>query len=90
MARKTQSQNYLGVAKDLATSVIQPRGLLRKGVGLCHGIVGNAFCFLSLANAVRELQGDGHTSSEINAYEYANFALDHFDELKSVPNRPLA
>lgn len=33
---------------------------------------------------MRELQGDGHTSSEINAYEYANFALDHFDELKSV------
>ncbi len=90
MARKTQSQTYLEVAKDLATSVIQPRGLLRKGVGLCHGIAGNAFCFLSLANAVRELQGDGHTSSEINAYEYANFSLDHFYELKSVPDRPFS
>lgn len=92
MGRKRRNQSYLEVGKDLAASAIQPRGLLRKGVGLCHGIAGNAFCFLSLANAERELQGDGHTSSrEINAsYEYANFALDHFDELKSVPDRPFS
>jgi hypothetical protein len=78
MATKTQNQTYLEVAKDLAASVIQPRGLLRKGVGLCHGVSGNSFCFLSLANAMRELQGDGHTASEwINAAcEYANFAVD--------------
>ncbi len=94
MGRKTQSQSYLEVAKDLSASVIQPRGLLRKGVGLCHGIAGNAFCFLSLANAVRELQGDGHAASEINAsYEFANFALDHYydyDDLKFVPDRPFS
>lgn len=89
VARKTQNHSSLEAAKDVATSVIRPRGLLRKGVGLCHGIAGNAFCFLGLANAERELQGDGQTSSEINAaYEYANFALDHFDELKSIPDRP--
>lgn len=91
MGRKTQSQTYLDVAKDLAASVIRPRGLLRKGVGLCHGIAGNAFCFLSLANALHELHGGGHSSSEISAsYEYANFALDHFNELKYVPDRPFS
>jgi lantibiotic modifying enzyme len=92
MARKTQNQAHLEAAEDLAASVIQPRGLLRKGVGLCHGIGGNAFCFMSLANAKRELQGDHHASSKwINAsYAYANFALDHFDELKSIPDRPFS
>mmetsp|Transcript_2972 Transcript_2972/g.4336 ORF Transcript_2972/g.4336 Transcript_2972/m.4336 type:complete len:461 (-) Transcript_2972:528-1910(-) len=92
MATKTQNQTYLEVAKDLAASVIQPRGLLRKGVGLCHGVSGNSFCFLSLANAIREIQGDGHTSSKwINtACGYANFAVDHFDELKPIPDRPFS
>jgi len=92
LARKTQNQAYLDVGKDIATSVIQPRGLLRKGVGLCHGIGGNAFCFLSVAKAELELQGDDHALSKwINAsYAYANFALDNFEELKSVPDRPFS
>ncbi len=90
MGRKNRNQTYLEVAKGLTASVIRPRGLLRKGVGLCHGIAGNAFCFLSLANAVHELEGEEcHTSSEIDAaYQYANFALDHFDTLKYQPDRP--
>ncbi|KAL7495214.1 hypothetical protein ACHAWT_006933 [Skeletonema menzelii] len=89
MGRKNRNQTYLEVAKGLTASVIQPRGLLCKGVGLCHGIAGNAFCFLSLANAVHELEIESNTSGEINAsYQYANFALDHFDELKAVPDRP--
>ena len=89
MGRKIQNQAYLEVAKGLTASVIRPRGLLCKGVGLCHGIAGNAFSFLSLANAVHELEGEWDTSSEIDAaYQYANFALDHFDELKYKPDRP--
>ena len=89
LGRKNRNQTYLEVAKGLTASVIRPRGLLCKGVGLCHGIAGNAFCFLSLANAVHELEGECNTSGEINAsYQYANFALDHFDELKSLPDRP--
>ena len=41
---------YYKLAKCIAQNVIWPRGLLRKGVGLCHGIsvsVGNLNCSLS-------------------------------------------
>lgn len=94
MARTTQNVAYLDTAKDLAASVIQPRGLLKKGCGLCHGISGNAFVFLSLANAERTLRGGGdghdHVSEQwTNAtYEYANFALDHLIDIQDVPDRP--
>lgn len=93
MARKTQNETYLEVAKDLTASVIKPRGLLRKGVGLCHGISGNAFSFLSVSMAERDLYGDAHSDSSkwINAtYEYANFALDHLSELETTPDRPFS
>ena len=49
------SSKYLSLAKGITESVILPRGLLRKGVGLCHGISGNAYCFLSIWHA--ELKG---------------------------------
>ena len=35
--------SYQNLAYDIANQVIWPRGLLRKGVGLCHGISGNAY-----------------------------------------------
>ncbi|KAI8831705.1 hypothetical protein BC829DRAFT_494427 [Chytridium lagenaria] len=38
---------FLDVAKRAAEAVWE-RGVLRKGVGLCHGISGNAFVFLAL------------------------------------------
>ena len=90
MARKTQDETYLEEAKALAASVIQPRGVLRKGVGLCHGISGNAFSFLSVARAEHELTGNIDNSKECidSSYIYANFALDNFAELESTPDRP--
>mmetsp|Transcript_22604 Transcript_22604/g.33967 ORF Transcript_22604/g.33967 Transcript_22604/m.33967 type:complete len:465 (-) Transcript_22604:818-2212(-) len=38
---------YLNMACDLAECIWR-YGLLRKGPGLCHGIAGNAYCFLAL------------------------------------------
>ncbi|TPX58144.1 hypothetical protein SpCBS45565_g08072 [Spizellomyces sp. 'palustris'] len=40
-------QLFLDAAK-LAADVVWEKGLLRKGVGLCHGISGNAYVFLHL------------------------------------------
>lgn len=44
---------YLTRAKYIARNVIWQRGLLRKGVGLCHGISGNAYSFLAVYNGMR-------------------------------------
>ncbi|KAL7472815.1 hypothetical protein ACHAXS_013180 [Conticribra weissflogii] len=53
----TLSNDYLLRAQQLAKSVILPRGLLRKGVGLCHGISGNAYCFVSIHHTIMLDQG---------------------------------
>mmetsp|Transcript_18950 Transcript_18950/g.39076 ORF Transcript_18950/g.39076 Transcript_18950/m.39076 type:complete len:475 (+) Transcript_18950:18-1442(+) len=49
---------FLERAEVIAHKVLCRRGLIRKGVGLCHGIAGNAYCFLSLyrARKLRESQ----------------------------------
>jgi Lanthionine synthetase C-like protein len=66
---------YRDRAEQIANDVIWSRGLSRKGVGLCHGISGNAYVFLSLGQVDR-------------ATSFAMFALDHLDELESAPDRP--
>ncbi len=47
------NEMYLEKAKYIARNVIWPRGLLRKGVGLCHGISGNAYAFLAVYRGVQ-------------------------------------
>ena len=114
-------QHFLYKARGVAESVILPRGLLTKGVGLCHGISGNGLVLLSVYHAI---QMPGSEPGDVTeewlqyVYTYANFgkyehltspmrscvhrklttlrpvllscgvALDHLDELKSVPDRP--
>ena len=45
------AHHYQIKAQQIAECVLLPRGLLRKGVGLCHGISGNAFCFMAIYDA---------------------------------------
>lgn len=40
-------QKYLKLALD-AGEVVWQRGLLKKGYSICHGVAGNAYCFLDL------------------------------------------
>ncbi|GIQ92399.1 lanthionine synthetase C-like, partial [Kipferlia bialata] len=40
-----QAERYISHAIKMAETVWE-RGLLRKGVGLCHGIAGNGYAFL--------------------------------------------
>lgn len=54
---QTSSNDNLSRAKQIAKTVILPRGLLRKGVGLCHGISGNAYCFVSIHQTIMLVRG---------------------------------
>jgi len=92
-----QEEKYLFQAQDIARRVIFPRGLLKKGVGLCHGISGNAYALLALHRATvswnRNRNPDSsqgiHTTEWLNmAVNFAIFALEHLDELAEVPDRP--
>lgn len=76
---------YLNVAKE-AAEVVWRHGLLRKGVGLCHGIGGNGYVFLRLHDA---------TSDPIQlqrAYDFARYVLtvpsDARQQLLSAPDVP--
>ncbi|KAJ3330810.1 hypothetical protein HDU76_004778, partial [Blyttiomyces sp. JEL0837] len=63
-----------------AAEVVWQRGLLRKGVGLCHGISGNAFAFLALYK---------HTKNPIDydrAYKFFKLCLN-FEALKECDGR---
>jgi lantibiotic modifying enzyme len=77
----TNKQGYLDAAVRCGHAVWET-GLLRKGVGLCHGIAGNAYVFLRLARAT----GDEHWHDR--AVSFARFAVDHLHELASVPSKP--
>lgn len=62
--------------------LVWQRGLLRKGVGLCHGISGNGFCFLQLF----QFTGD---EKWLNAAKYfAGFAVKKLSEIGGLPDRP--
>jgi lantibiotic modifying enzyme len=91
---------YLVKAQNIATRVLIPRGLLKKGVGLCHGISGNAYALLAIHRATIKLrkkscldqaQDDSNLHSSewlAMAINFAVFALEKLDELKDVPDRP--
>ena len=79
----SNNDNYLTTAKRIALDVVWPRGLLYKGVGLCHGISGNAYAFLAIG---REDEDDASFQSK--AKYFANFALMHLAVLENVPDEP--
>ncbi|KAL7484892.1 hypothetical protein ACHAW6_010503 [Cyclotella cf. meneghiniana] len=86
---------FLERAEEIACSVLCRRGILRKGVGLCHGISGNAYCFLSLHRA-RQKEEENHSvmkscTSEkwlTWAHHFLSFAVSNFEELSNMPDHP--
>lgn len=88
---------YLNRAERIARDVIFNRGLLRKGVGLCHGIAGNAYAFLAVHRARRNISERANEESSSNiindefllmAQHFANFAIHKLPDLAHVPDRP--
>ncbi|SOV11878.1 G-protein coupled receptor, putative [Plasmodium sp. gorilla clade G2] len=64
--------------------LIWRKGLLKKGLGLCHGISGNGIIFLYLYN---------YTQNKIwylRAYKYALFSIKYFHKFCNIPDRPLS
>jgi len=70
---------YLAAARAAADHV-WAFGLLRKGVGLCHGIAGNGYAFLALFRVTREAE------YLQRAHDFAAFALS--PQGRSVLARP--
>jgi lantibiotic modifying enzyme len=62
---------YLAWA-ELAADVVWMRGLLRKGNGLCHGVAGNAYCFLAVFRC---------TDNDIYLHRARVFALAAQDDI---------
>ncbi len=88
---------FLERAEEIAHKVLCKRGLIKKGVGLCHGIAGNAYCFLSLYRARKRHESPHKSTSDCKskttewlqwAEHFAIFAIEHFDDLKDVPDHP--
>lgn len=75
-----ENGHYLQQARQIADEVVWPRGLLRKGVGLCHGIAGNAYALLAV--------GRTEPSFVCKAFSFFEFSLEHAEELDMVPDRP--
>lgn len=77
-----QEPKYLAWA-ELASDVVWTRGLLQKGNGLCHGIGGNAYCFLILYRA---------TGNDIYLFRARQFALSAEDpqveKYQRTPDHP--
>jgi hypothetical protein len=68
-----KDEKYLTVAKSAAEAVWQ-RGLLRKGLSICHGVGGNGFVFLKLWEATKVIENDRNTewgrTANMNKWHY--------------------
>jgi len=77
-------QLYLYAAEKCA-DVIWFRGLLKKGYSLCHGVAGNAYCFLEMFQT---------TKSEKHLYraiKFAEYCLDYTKQREEyAPDRPMS
>lgn len=82
------NESYLEAAEDLARNVIFPRGVLRKGVGLCHGISGNGYVFLALHRARMKREGEYDGVWLDMARHFADIAVNKYHDLENVPDRP--
>lgn len=92
-------EEYILHAETIAQYVVWPRGLLRKGVGLCHGISGNAYALLAVhhGKALQQSRKTCYVQSPVNAMDgiwlkrailFGSFALEKLPELENAPDRP--
>ena len=55
-----------------------------QGLGLCHGISGNAYSFLSLYRVTKD------ELYKRRAQQFAQIMAEHWQELKDIPDAPLS
>ncbi|KAI0368554.1 hypothetical protein BV20DRAFT_457658 [Pilatotrama ljubarskyi] len=86
-------------AMQRAGELVYTRGLLRKGVGLCHGVSGSVYALLAVSEAVDPYGGRPHSAQELQQ-EYWLLRAVHLADLATgyqgmtqkgemkVPDRP--
>jgi hypothetical protein len=87
--------DYLKRAGDIALNVVWTRGLLRKGMGLCHGISGNAYSFLALYRGLNTFRQRGSDIQDkdidiwlYRCWKFVEFVFQHQQELQRIPDHP--
>ena len=83
-----KEEKYLDLAKNAGQTTIFTRGILTKGVGLCHGISGNAFAFLSIYRCLEEnSMQDSEKWLKMSCF-FADVGIDKLPELETKPDQP--
>ena len=62
----------------------QERCAMLQGLGLCHGVSGNAYAFLSLYHLTED------DLYKRRAQQFGQFMLDNYSQLQDVPDTPLS
>ncbi|KAI8970640.1 hypothetical protein BD414DRAFT_540798 [Trametes punicea] len=87
-------------AMKRAGELVYTRGLLRKGIGLCHGVGGSVYALLSVSDALDRSDAHPHTAQEQLEEKYWLMRAVHLADLAtgyqamtqkgqmSVPDRP--
>jgi len=83
-----KEEKYLELAKVAGRNTIFTRGILTKGVGLCHGISGNAFAFLSIYRCLQENSMQESESWLKMSCFFADLGIEKLSELETKPDRP--
>ncbi|XP_012244316.1 glutathione S-transferase LANCL1 isoform X1 [Bombus impatiens] len=78
-----KDKNYLTTAVQCG-EVIWSRGLLKKGYGICHGVAGNAYTFLSLFQQTKDIK------YLYRACKFAEWCMDYGTHQSRSPDRPFS
>lgn len=77
-----KEKRYLEACRK-AADLLWQKGLLRKGSGICHGIAGNGYAFLTLFHLTKEQK---YLYRAVKFIEF--FDTDEFQNDSRVPDRP--
>ncbi|XP_060833144.1 lanC-like protein 2 isoform X2 [Bombus pascuorum] len=78
-----EDEDYLKTAVECG-EVIWSRGLLKKGRGICHGVAGNAYTFLSLFQQTKNIK------YLYRAGKFADWCMNHEARHSRSPDRPFS
>jgi len=74
-----------------ASDVVWDRGLLKKGLGLCHGVAGNAYVFLACHRAAAAAGDSATAATQLHrAQQYALYAARTWKLAYGAPDRPMS
>lgn len=78
-----KKESYLRTAVKCG-EVVWSRGILKKGYGLCHGVSGNAYTFISLYQHTNDLK------YLYRACKFAELCMRQAKDYDRIPDRPFS